>query len=87
MIISILINLTKLRKEEQIIMPIVFMLSLPTSVCCQVYDLNDLFSSKADSHRAEGFCKAIGTNLSRFIINSYGMKCVRMYQSRFIIIK
>ena len=40
----------------------------------QVYDLSDLFSSKADTYDADGVCKVIDTNLSRFNGKGYGIK-------------
>ena len=40
----------------------------------QVYDLSDLFSSKADTYDADGVCKVIDTNMSRFNGKGYGIK-------------
>jgi len=40
----------------------------------QVYDLADLFSSKADNYDADGVYKVIDTNLSRFNGKGYGIK-------------
>ncbi len=40
----------------------------------QVYDLSDLFSSKADTYDADGVCKVIDTNLSRLNEKGYGIK-------------
>jgi hypothetical protein len=36
--------------------------------------LSDLFSSKADTYDADGVCKVIDTNLSRFKGKGYGIK-------------
>ena len=40
----------------------------------QVYDLGDLFSSKADNYDADGVYKIIDTNISRFNGKGYGIK-------------
>lgn len=40
----------------------------------QVYDLADLFSSKAENYDADGVYKVIDTNLSRFNGKGYGIK-------------
>jgi len=40
----------------------------------QVYDLSDLFSSKADNYDADGVYKVIDKNLSRFNGKGYGIK-------------
>jgi hypothetical protein len=45
----------------------------------QVYDLADLFSSKADNYDADGVIKSIDTNISRFDGKGYGIKFLLEY--------
>ena len=40
----------------------------------QLYELFDLFSSKADNYDADGVCKVLDTNISRFDGKGYGIK-------------
>ena len=42
----------------------------------QIYDLADLFSSKADNYDADGVIKVIDTNISRFNGVGYGIKYI-----------
>jgi hypothetical protein len=40
----------------------------------QLYELFDLFSAKADNYDADGVCKVLDTNISRFDGKGYGIK-------------
>ena len=42
----------------------------------QLYDLFDLFSSKADNYDADGVIKFLETNISRFNGKGYGIKFI-----------